>query len=154
MIPKALDDTLGFNVYRAGVLLRRELARALTTHELTPEQWQVMVALGSTDRPLSQTEIMGLTLKDGPTISRMIRRMDRCGWVKRTKGRRDSRCTLIQLTSKGRTAQVELLAAVNSHIWAALRPLAREEKETLVRLLKRLRSVLGDLADQPPQPSR
>ena len=56
----------------------------------------------------------------------------------------DGRVTLISLTARGREAQTELLAAMSAHFWNRLRPLDTTEKQTLIRLLKRLRAVLGD----------
>ena len=53
-IPAELQDSLGYNLYRVSLLFRRELIRALSEYGLTPEQWQVLVVLWSSDHPVSQ----------------------------------------------------------------------------------------------------
>ena len=77
-----LDEQIGFNLYRLSLLFRRELLRCLDEYSLTPEQWQALVTLRGKDR-LSQSEIAAVTLQDAPTVSRMLARMERDGWVHR-----------------------------------------------------------------------
>ncbi len=60
-----------------------------------------MVTLWETDRPVNQNEIVKSILKDKPTISRMIQRLVKNGWITKTNSEYDGRVTIIKLTEKG-----------------------------------------------------
>ncbi len=151
MIPKALDQTLGYNLYRAGLLYRRQLARALASRGMTPEQWQLLSILTEADLAgaLTQAELVARSLRDAPTISRTLRRMERDGWVTRAPDEHDRRATRVRLTTRGRAAREDLLGVISRHLWPHLESLSRDEKSALLGLLKKLRCALGD-AVLPP----
>ena len=144
MIPKFLDDALGFNIHRVGVLFRRELIRTLAEYNLTPEQWQVMAMLWSTSRPLSQNDIVKSTMRDKPTVSRMIQRLEKNGWVEKTPNRLDARVTMIRLTGKGDSHKREISSKVQSHFRRIFHHLEVEESVQFKSTLKKLRYLLGD----------
>jgi DNA-binding MarR family transcriptional regulator len=83
MTVSALEEALGYNIYRAGLLFRRELIHALADYRMTPEQWQVMMTLWHTGKPVNQSEIVQLLLKDKHTVSRIIQRLSRDGWIEK-----------------------------------------------------------------------
>ncbi|MCP4297543.1 MAG: MarR family transcriptional regulator [Proteobacteria bacterium] len=144
MIPAILENTLGFNVYRVALLFRRELIRSLSQFNMTPEQWQVMTTLWSTGQPLNQSEIVRLILKDKPTISRMIHRLQRNGWIEKTTSLEDGRVTLIQPTPKGWAIEQEVTEKLDKHFKSILKNLGRPESEVLRDKLRNVRRVLGD----------
>lgn len=143
-IPSVLNDALSFNIYRVGLLLRRELIRALADYQMTPEQWQVMATLWSTCGPLSQSEIVQLTLKDKHTVSRIIQRLERNGWIEKKISPRDSRLTIIQPTPKGESLKNEVPQRLSAHFINIFQEFCAEEKQLLLDLLKKLRGALGD----------
>ena len=144
LIPAVLDDALGFNIYRVGLLLRRELIRTLADYKMTPEQWQVMAALWSTGNPLSQSEIVQLTLKDKHTVSRIIQRLERNGWIEKKTDPRDRRVTIIQPTPKGEALKNEVPPKLSGHFKEVFQEFSAEEKQLLLDSLKKLRGALGD----------
>lgn len=144
MIPPILDDALGFNLYRVNLLFRRELMQALSQHEMTPEQWQVMCILWSSETALKQGDIARDTLKDKYTLSRIIHRLERDGWVIKTVAAKDRRATEIHLTEKGRSLREEITNRLTGHFGTILEDFGQKECETLLRLLKKLRGVLHD----------
>ncbi len=144
MIPSVLENALGFNIYRVSILFRRELIRALGEYKMTPEQWQVMITLWSTGHPLKQAEIVHLTLKDKPTVSRIIQRLERDGWIEKRDDPGDGRVTIIQPTSKGMDLKEEVPKKLYRHFDELLHDLQEDEKETLMELLKKIRHIFGD----------
>jgi MarR family transcriptional regulator, lower aerobic nicotinate degradation pathway regulator len=146
-IPAILDDALGFNLYRVALLFRRELMQALAEYELTPEQWQIMVALWSTDEPLSQNEIAELTLKDKHTVSRILGRLERDGWIERRTDPRDTRYLLVRPSAWAYERRERVPAVLNRHFDPILGSLEVDERAQLLRMLKRLRATLGDRVD-------
>lgn len=144
MTVEALDKALGFNIYRAGLLFRRELIRALAEYRMTPEQWQVMMTLWHTDKPVNQSDIVEMLLKDKPTVSRMIQRLSRDGWIKKQTDAADARATIIRLTKKGAALKHEAPPKLAAHFDRLLATFEDKEIETAMVFLKKLRTVLGD----------
>ena len=144
MIPEILEDALGFNIYRVSLLFRREFIWALKQYERTPEQWHILLALWSAERPLKQCELVQLTLKDKPTISRSIFRLERDGWVEKVSDAKDARVTVICLTEKSRSLKQEVFQKLEAHRDTLLKDFTKQELSTLMQLLKKLRHVLGD----------
>lgn len=141
-IPGPLEGALGFNVYRVALLFRAELMRALKKYELTPEQWQILVALWSTDGGISQNELSEIVLKDRHTVSRMVTRMERSGWVKRNRHREDDRAVQVFLTKKAKEKAGEIPEKLKSHFKPILGVLSIDEQEGMMRSLKKLRAHL------------
>jgi DNA-binding MarR family transcriptional regulator len=139
-----LEGTLGYNVYRAGLLFRRELIRALSEYGMTPEQWQVMMTLWKTGKPISQGDIVQMLLKDKPTVSRMIRRLLRDGWIKKQADAGDARVAMIRLTRKGAVLKDEIPQRLSAHFDKILGRLDDEEIDGAIAFLKKLRGILGD----------
>ena len=144
MTVSALEEALGYNIYRAGLLFRRELIRALSEYKMTPEQWQVMMTLWQTEQPISQSEIVQLLLKDKPTVSRIIQRLSRDGWIKKQTGPGDARKTMIRLTKKGASLKEEVPSKLSAHFDKILRHFDDQEIDGAITFLKKLRVALGD----------
>jgi DNA-binding MarR family transcriptional regulator len=139
-----LEDALGYNIYRAGLLFRRELIRALSEYKMTPEQWQGMMTLWQTGKPVSQGEIVRMLMKDKPTVSRIIQRLSRDGWIKKQADAGDARVAMIRLTRKGVALKDEIPPKLSAHFDQILGHFDDREMERAIAFLKRLRGVLGD----------
>lgn len=148
-ISTTLEGALGFNLYRTAQLFRRELIRALVEYDLTPEQWQVMATLWS-GAILAQTDIVDLTLKDKHSVSRIIGRLEKKGWVKKTADRNDGRITHIHVTATGMQFRDRVPAALEKHFAPIYESLTSDEYRHLLQTLKRLRTTLGDEPSSRP----
>ncbi len=144
MIPDILNNTLGFNIYRVNILFRRELMNALSDYEMTPEQWQIMTILWESEAPLNQREIVQDTLKDKHTVSRILNRLDRDGWVTKEVSPKDKRSTIIKLTKKSKTSRKEMLKKLSKHFKEIFNDLGKKQHDDLLQNLKKLRKILGD----------
>ncbi len=144
MIPAELDESLGFNIYRTGLLFRRELMRALSRYGLTPEQWQILIALREAGAPVTQKHITHTVLKDKYTLSRILSRMDRDGWIDKSADDRDARAASVALSARGKRMVNQVSATVNRHFDCLLRDFPQKSCRTVISDLKRLRTLLGD----------
>ncbi|MCP3924965.1 MAG: MarR family transcriptional regulator [Desulfobacterales bacterium] len=144
MIPETLDNALGFNLYRVNLLMRRELMQALSDYEITPEQWQIMSILRESKAPLNQREIVQDTLKDKYTVSRIINRLERDGWVTKKVSPNDKRSTLIGLTEKSNTLQKNIQKLLSDHFNKIFKAFGKDDHDHLLELLKKLRKILKD----------
>ena len=146
-IPPVLDDALGFNLYRVAQLFRTELMRVLADYGFTPEQWQVMQALWSTDESLTQSDIAHLTVRDRHTVSRMLGRMERDGWITRRTHPDDGRAYVVEATAQALAVRDEVRATLIEHFegqHGVLACLSPDQTAELMTLLKTLRTHLGD----------
>ena len=143
-IPSVLDDALGFNLYRVALLFRNELMHALADYALTPEQWQVLQALWSTEDDLNQSEIAHLTLRDKHTVSRILGRLERDGWIAKHPDPDDARAHIVQPTERADALRQDVRHALFDHFEGILAVLSEKEEEELMRMLKKLRRTLGD----------
>lgn len=144
VVPEELESSLGFVITRVASLFKRELIRGLADYEMTPEQWQVFASLWWADKALTQVEICHLTLKDKPTVSRMIDLMCDRGWIEKKASSTDARATQISLTEMGTGLKREVPRKLGQHFAPLLSQLNKEEHETLLRLSKKLRKIFGD----------
>lgn len=142
-IPVFMDDALGFNLYQAHLLVRRELQKVLLMYSLTPEQWTILAILWFSEKPLKQSEIVHLTLRDKYTTSKIIRNLERDGWVNKQNDPDDARSTLISLTKKSNNHKDEIISKVKDSITAQKKMFNPEEINELIRLLKKLRANMG-----------
>jgi DNA-binding MarR family transcriptional regulator len=143
-IPPELNDSLGFNIYRVALLFRKELIHALAEYHMTPEQWQVMRALWSADDLVNQNDIAHLTMKDRHSVSRMLARLERDGWIIRQPDPADARAALIAPTEQANQLREKVPAQLYGHFGPILGMLSEDEARQLLALLHRLRARLGD----------
>lgn len=104
----ALDESLGFLVYRAALLMKQELARQFGPHDLTPEQWAVLVRLWE-EEGLTQRQVADRTFKDQGNVTRIVRRLESKGLLNRTVCTDDGRCFRLHLTAEARALMPELI---------------------------------------------
>ncbi|WP_420385298.1 MarR family winged helix-turn-helix transcriptional regulator [Roseivirga sp.] len=138
-----LNNNLGYNLYRAYLLFHRELIRALKAYAVTPEQWQVLIILWN-HGSVTPTEISRVTLQDLPSISRMLVRMEKNGWIERVENEDDGRSFHVQLTEKGRKSKNEMIIAFDNHFSGFLNEVPKQFRDGIKNELLQLRSQLGD----------
>ncbi|QDG53504.1 MarR family transcriptional regulator [Persicimonas caeni] len=148
-IPRSLEGALGFNITRVALLFRRELIVALQEYDLTPEQWQILVAIVESEQAVDQTALAQVTLKDKPNVSRILKRMERDGWVERVVNPEDARAKLVRPSEQATEQYPEIRRTLEGHFEELLRPLDAEVSTQMVELTHQLRKVLGD----PPRSS-
>lgn len=144
VIPEQLESALGFNITRLAALFKRELLIGLADFKLSPEQWQVLATLWWAERELLQVEIGFLTMKDKPTVSRMIDIMEKRGWVKKTVSTTDCRATSISLTKKGLELKNKVPNQLAKHFEPFLSQLSEKEHRELLKLTKKMRMLFND----------
>jgi len=120
-----LENALAFWVNRFYETTRRAMYRAFREHghELTPEQWMVLVRLWE---------------RDGPTMSRIVDSMSKAGLVARAVDDGDARSRLVVLTPKGREAKKTLVPVVRKLVAELERDIPERDLEITRRTLRRI----------------
>ena len=134
-----LERALPFVIHACYQQLRSLTYREFLGHglELTPEQWVVLVRLwqkdGQTQSALSQS-----TLRDPPTMSRILDTMEKSGLVRREVDEQDARARLIKLTRAGKALQSQLVPVAKSLVARLERGIPEQDLETTHRTLSRM----------------
>ncbi len=139
---KNINAELGFALYKTGMLFRREGLKHGMNKKVAPEQWQVMMVL-KRKNGMTQKEIGELTVQDAPTLSRSIKRMVLRGLVKKKKGKKDRRATLIYLTPSGERLMKSIGKETVAHINSILKDFPERKKKAIIKLLEELRDYFG-----------
>jgi MarR family transcriptional regulator, organic hydroperoxide resistance regulator len=134
-----LENALAFWVNRFYETTRRAMYRAFREHghELTPEQWMVLVRLWERDGR-TQSELASVCHRDAPTMSRIVDSMSKGGLVARAVEDGDARTRLVVLTPKGREAKKTLVPVVRKLVAELERDIPERELEITRRTLRRI----------------
>jgi MarR family transcriptional regulator, organic hydroperoxide resistance regulator len=135
----ALERALPFLIHGCYQQLRSLTYKEFLGHglELTPEQWIVLVQLWKNDRQ-SQSALSELTLRDRPTMSRIIDTMEKSGLVERVVDAQDARSRLVKLTRRGRSLQERLVPVAKQLVERLEQGIAESDLETTHRTLSRM----------------
>lgn len=108
-----VDNALGFWVHRVYQASRNEMFREFhdVGEDVTPEQWAVLIRLWERDGR-GQSELSEASLRDRPTMSRIVDGMETRGLLVRRKSPEDARVRTIHLTRKGRELEKKLVPIV------------------------------------------
>ena len=104
-----LENALPFLLHGIYQRIRGVTYREFNQHglELTPEQWIVLARLWQRDgRTVS--ELSECTLRDKPTMSRILDSMEKSGLVTRTVDSKDARTRIVALTREGKGLKKKL----------------------------------------------
>lgn len=145
MSKNKLNDSIGFNISRVGILLRREIIHALKDYDITPEQWQVLAILYDEKSSINQKEILEKTYQDRHAMSKIIKKLVYKELITKVPSDSDSRISLIKITPKGKILKSEIQNSINSTIREnSLSNLTIQEKESILNIMKKIRTTLGD----------
>lgn len=133
----ALDESIGFLVYRAQLTMKKELARQFRPHHITPERWAVLSRLWEKDGQ-TQNELAERTFKDGPTITRICARLEDKGLVIRRPQPGDGRALLVSLSDEAHELVPELIPRALKTINRALSGVDADEAAIAKRVLCRM----------------
>jgi DNA-binding MarR family transcriptional regulator len=128
-------------LFLAAEVVRRPFTRMLEEHgDITHQQYNVLRILrGAGENGLPTLEIGVRMIEQTPGITRLIDRLEAKGLVTRTRSDADRRQVVCRISARGTKLLKELDPDVNRLDDAVLDTLSRNELETLVRLLNRIR---------------
>lgn len=134
-----LENALPFLLHGLYQRIRGVTYRAFNEHglEITPEQWIVLARLWQRDgRTVS--ELSESTLRDKPTMSRILDSMEKSGLVMRTVDDQDARTRIVELTRAGKALRKKLVPIAKSIVARLEAGVPEEDLLTTRRTLRRL----------------
>jgi MarR family transcriptional regulator, organic hydroperoxide resistance regulator len=128
-------------VFRLSRLNRMMIGGALRELGLAPGQELLLMQLWDRDG-CSQSDLVDRLGLDPSTVTKMLQRLERDGWVCRSPSSDDGRVTLVGLTAAGRGLRGDV-----TRLWGELeretvRSLSDDERQTLLALLARMEQSL------------
>ena len=133
-----LDHQIGFALRLAHQRHCAIFAARIGDADLTPTQWAALAKLWQTG-PTSQNRLGRLTGMDASTIRGVVNRLIKRGLLDTRPDKADARLLLVGLTREGTQLYRALAAQALEITEETLAPLAKEERETLMRLLDKVR---------------
>lgn len=136
-----IEETIGYLLRQACKAYRVKFRTALAESRLHVGQDLILIELWKEDGP-SQRELVERLFLEPSTLTRMLSRMEKAGFVERRPDARDARVFRVYLTEQGRS-----ISGPVDRSWAALEEkalegLTEEDKLVLRRVLPRIHANL------------
>ncbi|WP_071130243.1 MarR family winged helix-turn-helix transcriptional regulator [Enterococcus timonensis] len=145
MISTTLDDQLCFAIYRTQKTFNKMYSVALEKFQLTYPQYLVLLSLWEKNQQTIHELGDNLTLDSG-TLTPMIKRMEKSGYVTRTRDLADERKLIVSLTEKGLNNRDAILNAVGNCLNQLT--LTPEQYFTILQQMKDLEKNIGGILDE------
>jgi DNA-binding MarR family transcriptional regulator len=152
---QALPEAVLHAFLRSWGLLRQVQDPYFARFGISASQWGIL-------RVLQRAELKGetaLSLKEvgerlfiqPPSVTGVVDRLERMGFVKRSASKKDLRVRHLSLTPQGRERMALVLEGHADRVQSLFAGLGPQEQETMHLLLKRLEAHLGNLIEQAPR---
>ncbi len=129
--------------------IRARYVRQITPYKLTVTQFKALQHLHWHDEGLSIGELSGHLGLTSSTVSGIVDRLQRDGWIERKRDPRDRRRVTVKLTPKGEELFEQKPRSTEDFWRETIARLDEEERVSLLKILSRLRGVM----ENPEWPS-
>lgn len=135
------DNSVGYLVKRCGVLLTQVAERRFESLPISFSQWVVLMQLTRQEH-ISATELSEHLGHDMGALTRVVDELERRGFARRERSRRDRRAVEIAITAAGRRQARNAKRIVVELLNRLVDPFTDEELDTLLPLLQRMHANL------------
>lgn len=139
------DNSVGYLLKRCGVLMNQVAERCFQTLPISFSQWVVLVHLAQQEH-LSATQLSAHLGHDMGALTRVVDELERRGFARRERSRRDRRAVEIAITPAGRREAQSAKRVVVELLNRLVEPFTDREIDTLLALLQRLHGHLQEAA--------
>ncbi len=142
--PTVIEQSLGFIIASTMTRIRIVMLRKIKEYgyEITPEQGAVLNAIGESEG-ISQSVIAEKTIKDKPTITRILDNLERKNLISRKTDSGDRRAYRIYLTETGRE-RIEMFRQIIAEVDA--KAFAGLDSKDLIKMEEILRAVRANVS--------
>lgn len=105
------SDSLPMLLLNAHQAVMAQFRPVLREHGITEQQWRVLRALNSAGKPLTLGELSAQTLIMAPSMTRIVRSLDKAGLVQRRIDHNDLRAASLSISARG----IKLIQQVAPH---------------------------------------
>ena len=140
-------------VFGAFMLARRlhhQLMLRVLEEEETPPGQAMCLRMLAAHEGANQRELGDMLHLSAPTVTAMLKRMERSGTIAREADPADQRVTRVHLTPAGRDLEHRLSTVVASRLGRILDTMAERDRDDLARLLRDLADRMAEAIDDRP----
>ena len=149
MLDYDYENSVGYWITTTSHAIRRALEAELATERITIRQWEVLTLL-SLEGELTQAELAERVCLEAPTLTGILSRMERDGWLERHGCPDDRRCKRIRPTERAEAVWHRIAACGHRTRDHATRGFTAEELQNLKSYCARIRQNLeGSPAARP-----
>lgn len=141
------DKYIIYFISRTRKKMLKFLERKLTEYsmnDIITSHGNILTALYNNDGKLSMNKIAKLIGKDKSTVTPLINKLLQLGYIEKVQDETDKRITYIVLSEQGRLLKPKFDAISAQIHETAYKGFTEEEKETFLRLLKKLNMNFTD----------
>lgn len=141
-----IEDTLGFNINRASIILRKRLTAMLKDVgvDITPEEFSILSRLWEEDG-ITQSLLVEKTIKDKTRVTRLLNSLINKSYVYKEIKEDDRRNQIVFLTKQGMSVKAIIVPIVLKLMQQASQGIVSEEIEMANNVLRRIFSNLNDI---------
>ncbi len=139
---RRLEQMLPYLMNRLAGRLNRNLAGRLRALGYSFQEWRVIAVLAARDG-MTLSQLTEATMLPQPTLSRLARRLEHRGFLKRQASARDSRFVHARLTPAGRAAHRRMWREAVAEYRGAISGFDAAETEALMRAMRRMIANVG-----------
>lgn len=136
------DHEALMGVWWAGILLKKRANRFFCEFLSSEVQFNIMMVLRHSEKPLTQNELGGRLLVDKSNITGLLDRMETAGLLKRLKVVGDRRCHHIELTKRGLQILAKVEQPYREHVKKLMSIFSAKEISNLNRYMARLQEAI------------
>lgn len=137
--PSHLEAFVGYNLKRAYVIVQNDFRRALGPDGLAPRVFSALSLVVECPH-ISQSGLARLLGIERSGLVAIIDELETRGFIARTTVPGDRRVHALIATQAGEDATIALRKSVQDHEDALLSRLTKDEKQTLIALLQKIRA--------------
>jgi DNA-binding MarR family transcriptional regulator len=138
------DASVGYLLRRCGMLMTQVVRRRFQLLPVSHSQWVVLIQLAQ-QQHISPTRLSAQVGHDMGALTRVVDELERLGFVRRERNRRDRRAVEIAISPAGRREAQSAKRVVAELLNRLIEPFTDREIDTLLALLKRLRGHLQEV---------
>ena len=133
---QCVREELALNLSRTAAMLSHEMEQGLRGYGLSATQYNVLRILrGAGAAGLCQYEVADRLVAQVPDVPRILNRMEKAGWVQRTRGVLDRRVVTATLTERGQRLVGDLDAPMEQLLQSMFTVMTEAEMTTMNELL-------------------
>ena len=147
----ALTDNLGFRMHILDLRMMKTLSERCAVHGLTPGAASVLMIIKQ-NPGVRHGELADALLIQRPNMTKLMKRLETQGLVRRLPAQKDRRHVSLGLTAKGEKAVAAARAEFAAHDEIVQGRFNPDERAVISDLVQRMHEAL-DAAEAPPPPT-
>lgn len=145
----ALTDNLGFRIHILDLRMMKALAERCAVHGLTPGAASVLMVIKQ-NPGARHGELADALLIQRPNMTKLMKRLEAQGFVRRLPAQADRRHVVLGLTPKGEKAVACAKAEFAAHDEAVQALCSAGDREAMTTLVQRLHDAMDAVGDVAP----